>query len=94
MEEWFKSSSAEINEQLIRKVKEKNEGKISSEDVTSILSTLPSLISAASSHTLKSPAVVSATESTAKSLQSTLTSQWKAIAERSAMQININALLK
>lgn len=87
-----KSSCARINEQLIRKVKEKNEGKISSEDVTSILSTLPSLISAASSHTLKSPAVVSATESTAKSLQSTLTSQWKAIAERSAMQIGINAV--
>jgi uncharacterized protein YcbK (DUF882 family) len=86
-----KSSCIRINEQLLQLIKQNN-GKISSEDVASILSTLPSLINAATSHTLKTPSIASATESTAKSLQSVLTSQWKAIAERSAMQININTI--
>lgn len=86
-----KSSCVRVNEQLLQLIKQNN-GKISSEDAESILGTLPSLIDSITSHTLKTPSIISATESTAKSLESTLTSQWKAIAERSAMQININGV--
>ena len=84
-----KLSAIKVNEQFLQKIKDAN-GTISSEDVDAILNSLPSLVTEMTLHTVKTPAIKDATDSTSIALKTTLTANWKALADRSAMQSGIN----
>ena len=84
-----KLSAVKANEQFLQKIKATN-GTISSEEVDAILNSVPSLVTETTLHTVKTPAIKDAMNSTAAALKSSLTASWIAFAERSAMQAGIN----